>query len=102
QPMSIEDAYLNETLVPGLLQPGMPVSLYDALTQRGLRPTWAEDSVKADVMTPEEAELLEVTVGSPTLRVSRRALAGNSAVMVSRSAYRADRFTLWVQLATGD
>ncbi|MGL5825895.1 MAG: GntR family transcriptional regulator, partial [Nocardioides sp.] len=36
QPMSIEDAYLNETLVPGLLQPGMPVSLYDALTQRGL------------------------------------------------------------------
>jgi GntR family transcriptional regulator len=102
QPMSIEDAYINETLVPGLLQPGMPVSLYDALTHRGLQPTWAEDSIKADLVTPEEADLLEVASGSPTLRISRRALAGNAPVVVSRSAYRHDRFTLWVQLASGD
>jgi GntR family transcriptional regulator len=102
QPMSIEDAYINETLVPGLLQPGIALSLYDALGNRGLRPTWAEDSIKADIATAEEAELLEIASGSPTLRVARRALAGNAPVVVSRSAYRADRFTLWVQLAASE
>ena len=48
-PMCIEDAYLNEVLLPGFLQSGMPTSLYEALEQRGLRPTWAEDSINADV-----------------------------------------------------
>ena len=32
------------------------------------------------------------------LRVSRRAICGEVTVEVSRSAYRADRFTMWVQL----
>ena len=54
-PMCIEDAYLNEVLIPGFLQSGMPTSLYDALEARGLRPTWAEDSITADVATEEEA-----------------------------------------------
>jgi GntR family transcriptional regulator len=97
-PMSIEDAYLNEVLIPGFLQSGMPTSLYDALEQRGLRPTWAEDSITADVATAEEAGHLEIEPGSPVLRQSRRALAGEKIVEVSRSVYRADRFTMWVQL----
>ena len=58
---AIEDAYLNEMLIPGFLQSGMPTSLYDALDARGLRPTWAEDSINADVATADEAELLERT-----------------------------------------
>ena len=97
-PMCIEDAYLNEILIPGFLQSGMPTSLYGALDARGLRPTWAEDSIGADVATPDEAELLEVEPRSPVLRQSRRALAGEKFVEVSRSVYRADRFTMWVQL----
>ena len=32
------------------------------------------------------------------LRVARRAFADRTAVEVSRSTYRADRFTLWVPL----
>ena len=55
-PMCIEDAFLNEVLLPGFLQGGMPTSLYDALDQRGLRPTWAEDSINADVCQPDEAD----------------------------------------------
>jgi GntR family transcriptional regulator len=98
QPMCIEDAFLNEILLPGFLQSGMPTSLYDALDQRGLRPTWAEDSINADISSPEEAGHLEVEPGAPVLRHSRRALNGDKVVEVSRSAYRADRFTLWVQL----
>ncbi|MGL5809318.1 MAG: GntR family transcriptional regulator [Nocardioides sp.] len=101
-PMSIEDAYINEHMVPGLLQPtSMPVSLYDALAQRGFRPTWAEDSVTADLAGQEEAGLLEIPTGHPVLRIARRALAGDAPVVVSRSVYRSDRFTLWVQLGDG-
>ncbi len=97
-PVCLEDAYLNEVMLPGFLQQGMPTSLYDALAARSLRPTWAEDSVAADRVTPEEAALLEVGLDAVVLRHSRRALAGEAVVEVSRSVYRADRFTLWVQL----
>ncbi|WP_180937017.1 GntR family transcriptional regulator [Nocardioides ungokensis] len=97
-PMCLEDAYLNEILIPGFLQAGMPTSLYDALDSRGLRPTWAEDSITADVASEEEAELLECAPGAPVLRHSRRGLAEDKVVEVSRSVYRADRFTMWVQL----
>ena len=96
--MCIEDAYLNEVLIPGFLQSGMPTSLYDALESRGLRPTWAEDSINADVPSAEEAALLEVETGAPVLRHSRRASAGDKVVEVSRTAYRADRFTMWLQI----
>jgi GntR family transcriptional regulator len=85
-------------LIPGFLQTGMPTSLYDALGSRGLRPTWAEDSITADAANEEESELLEAESGTAVLRHSRRALAGDKAVEVSRSVYRSDRFTLWVQL----
>ena len=97
-PMCIEDAYLNEVLLPGFLQAGMPTSLYAALDARGLRPTWAEDSITADSASGDEAALLEIPPGAPVLRHSRRALSGDKVVEVSRSVYRSDRFTLWVQL----
>jgi GntR family transcriptional regulator len=97
-PMCIEDAYLNEVLLPGFLQSGMPTSLYEALDERGLRPTWAEDSIGADGATVEEAALLETAPGSPVLRHSRRALAEERIVEVSRSVYRGDRFTMRAQL----
>ena len=47
----VEDAYLNEVLLPGFLQHGTPTSLYDALESRGLRPTNVEDSISADSAT---------------------------------------------------
>ena len=62
-------------------------------------PTWGEDSIDAGVARPEEAELLDIAPGSSVLRIARRAFAGKVAVEVSRSTYRADRFTLWVPLA---
>jgi len=101
-PMCIEDAYLNEVLLPGFLQSGMPTSLYDALGARGLRPTWAEDSVTADLASPDEAALLEIAEGAAVLRHSRRALVGDTVVEVSRTVHRADRYTLYVQLGQDD
>jgi GntR family transcriptional regulator len=100
-PMCVEDAYLNEVLLPGFLQTGMPTSLYGALDARGLRPTWAEDSVNADVAGDEEAALLEINPGAPVLRHSRRALVAEKVVEVSRTVYRADRYTMWIQVGSG-
>ncbi|KQY56661.1 MULTISPECIES: GntR family transcriptional regulator [unclassified Nocardioides] len=97
--MCIENAYLSEVLLPGFLQAALPVSLYAELEDRGLRPTWAEDSVSAAIATAEESDLLGIAAGSPVLRVARRAFMDDKAVEVSRSTYRADRFTLWVQFA---
>ena len=85
-------------LLPGFLQSGMPTSLYDALEVRGLRPNWAEDSICADGADAEEAGLLELTLGAPVLRHSRRGLLGDKPVEVSRTVYRPDRYTVYVQL----
>ena len=97
-PVCLEDAYLNEVLLPGFLQSGMRSSLYDALEERGLRPSWAEDSISADQATPEESTLLELGAAGVVLRHSRRAMSEDKVVEVSRSVYRADRFTMWIQL----
>ncbi len=100
--MCVEDAYLNEVLLPGFLQTGVPTSLYEALGERGLRPTWAEDAISAEIATDEEVALLELEPGATVLHVSRRALCMDKVVEVSRTAFRRDRFTLYVQLGDGD
>lgn len=94
----LEDAYLNEVLLPGFLQHGTPTSLYQELEKRGLRPTRAEDSVSADRANADEAILLEIEEGDPILRHVRRAVADSRFVEVSRTVYRHDRFTLYQQL----
>ncbi|WP_340537099.1 GntR family transcriptional regulator [Nocardioides sp. GXZ039] len=99
-PVCIEDNYLNERLLPGFLQAGLPPSLYRALERRRLRPTWAEDSISADTASDEEAALLDIESGTVVLRHSRRGMVGESIVNVSRSVYRADRFTMWIQLGS--
>lgn len=98
-PMCIEDAFMADALVPGFLENPLPESLYVELHRRELLPSWGEDSVDAAVARPEEAELLGIAPGSPLLRIARRAFAGNVAVEVSRSTFRADRYTLWVPLS---
>jgi GntR family transcriptional regulator len=98
-PMCLEDAYLNEVLLPGFLQHGTPTSLYEALAARGLRPTEVEDSISADRASAEEATVLEIAEGDPVLRHARRAVSDGRIVEVSRTCYRHDRFTVYLQLA---
>lgn len=97
-PMAVDDAYLNEILLPGFLQAAEPASLFVALAARGLRPTWAEDSANSELASAEDAAMLQVDPGSPLLVVARRVLSVERPVAVSRTAYRADRYTMWVQL----
>ena len=99
QPMCVEDAYLADSIVPAFLESPLPASLYAELRRRDLLPTWGEDSVDADCTRGDEARQLGVSDGACVLRVARRAFAGNIAVEVSRSTFRADRYTLWVPLS---
>ena len=96
-PMCVEDAYLAATLVPGFLD-HLPQSLYAELERRNLAPTWGEDSVDAGLAQEPEARLLGLTVGHPVLRIARRAFCDRLPIEVSRSTYRADRYTMWVPL----
>jgi GntR family transcriptional regulator len=98
-PMCIEDAYLADSVVPKFLDAPLPASLYVELQRRDIMPTWGEDSIEASEARSDEADLLDVAPGGCVLRISRRAFAGKVAVEVSRSTYRADRFTLWVPLS---
>jgi GntR family transcriptional regulator len=98
-PMCLEDAYLADSSVPRFLEQPLPQSLYVELQRRDLLPSWGEDSVDATLARPEEADLLQISTGEPVLRIARRAFAGAIAVEVSRSTYRADRYTLWVPLS---
>jgi GntR family transcriptional regulator len=97
-PVAVEDAYLNEALVPGFLQAPVPLSLYEELSARGLRPTWVEDAVTADLVAPEEAPLLGLPPASPVLRKQRRAFVDDRVVEVSRAVFRPDRFMVRVNL----
>ena len=98
-PMCIEDAYLADSVVPKFLDAPLPASLYVELQRRDIMPSWGEDSIEAAEARGDEADLLEVAPGACVLRIARRAFAGKVAIEVSRSIYRADRFTLWVPLS---
>ncbi|RHW24304.1 GntR family transcriptional regulator [Nocardioides immobilis] len=100
-PVCLSDAYLSASLLPGLLDGAdLPASLYDELSSRGRRPTWAEDSLSAGVATPEEAALLECQEGSVVIRLTRRALWEDRPIEISRSVYRADQHTISFQLGS--
>ena len=100
----LQDVYFGVDLLPGLLEQNLPDSLYEALRQQDLRPTWSEDSIQAELASGEEKEILDFAPDevAPILRVARRAVSGERVVEVSRSAYRSDRFTLYLQLGRND
>lgn len=99
EPMCIEDAYIVDGLVQGLLDQPLPASLYAELRRRGIGATSGEDSIEADRADAEQARLLGVSEGAAVLRIARRTFTEDLPVVVSRTTYRADRYTLWVPLA---
>jgi GntR family transcriptional regulator len=100
--MCVEDAFLDESLLPRFVRDPAPVSLYEELSARGLRPTWVEDAVSADLVSADEAELLGLSPGAPVVRKQRRGLAEGTIVEVSRAVYRADRYMLRLSLGGSD
>ena len=99
EPMAVEHTWLPARRLPGFLDGDPPHSVYQELDKRGLIPDWGEDTIDAGEADHEEARLLTIRPGKPVLRVSRRAFTGDEAIEFARSAYRSDRYTLWVPVA---
>jgi GntR family transcriptional regulator len=98
-PLCYQDVYLNEILLPGFLATDLPDSLYSMLAARGLRPTAAEDQLTADLANGADADLLDLNIGAPVLRHSRRGLVGDAVIELSRTVYAGARFTWWSPLS---
>ena len=98
-PLCYQDVYLNEVLLPGFLQTGLPESLYSLLAARGLRPTVAEDQLTADLADAVDADLLDLASATRCCGTRGAGLVGDTVIELSRSVYAGSRFTWWVPLS---
>jgi len=87
------------TEVIGLFATDIPREDLAELTQADLAPQWGEDMIEAHAATAQEAALLSVPEGAPTLDITRRTFHEHCAIDYSRTLFRADRYTLWVPVA---
>lgn len=100
EPMALEDVYLNPRLVPGLSWDEGNESLYRILeTNYGLRVEWAEQSIRASVLEPDQAAILHAPSFSPAFFVSRVSFdAQDRAIEYAESTYRGDRYHYELQI----
>ncbi len=97
QPLGIEHAIVPARLLPDITQ--INESLYEALHSKGNRPVKGTQTVSASIANPTEAGLLSIPENSEVLRIERRsALADDTPVELTRSAYRGDRYDIMMNL----
>lgn len=96
-PMAVEENWVPVALVPDLSE--LTPSVYEALTAKGLAPSWGEDVIEAVQLDGEVAGHLRLPIGAAGLYIRRRTFSGDLAVEYAGSVYRADRYTLWVPVA---
>lgn len=94
-PICLETSHLPLALTPGLLEEPLDGSLYALLESRfRIRLERADQIIRATVLDPEEAELLQAMPLSPALLVERTAYDQRGrAVEVAKSLYRGDRYS---------
>jgi GntR family transcriptional regulator len=98
-PMSVDDAWYNAELLPGLDQVELQASLYDTLAKRYGRPIdHAEQTVSAGLAGEEIGRLLGIPRSGPVLKFDRVSYSRGDAVEHARSWYRADRYELYMGL----
>ncbi|MDG4863931.1 GntR family transcriptional regulator, partial [Streptomyces sp. T-3] len=95
----------SHSLVPARLAPGLDeldftsASLFQALEERGAAPRHARHAVYAALVTPEDAELLELEPGAPVLHTETLHSDGRGRPCdLNRAVYRADRFRFHAEL----
>jgi GntR family transcriptional regulator len=78
----------------------VPKTLYQYLSdQYGIVLTWGEQQIEASITAAEDAPLLGIRPDGVVLVMARRSFADDVQVEYATSAYRADRYQLWVPLA---
>lgn len=98
EPLAIENAVLPQTFLPDIEAIGG--SLYAALDRTNSRPVKGLQRLRAALASPTEAGLLSIPEGSAILRIERRTfLADGTAVELTRSAYRGDRYEFVTHLS---
>ena len=99
-PMAIEHA-----VVPARFLPDPSVvdrSLYTVLNERGFPPRRALQRLHAVLLNAEQAELLDVSTGSPALYIERRSFLDNGVpVEFTASYYRGDAYDFVAELSIG-
>lgn len=93
--------FIRQDFCPGLLDVDWRHrSLFETFSQRyGLNLTKAEQSIVADLATPEEARLLQTSVAGAVIRLRRTTFLDTGVpVSFSKAVYRGDRFAFNVML----
>jgi GntR family transcriptional regulator len=101
-PLAIQQAYLPEHLVPGLVDRRAPIeSLYRLLADSyGVMPTNASESNESIGLRAEQALLLECQPGAPALLVDRTTTDQHGRAMeYASTVLRGDRFKMRLSLS---
>ena len=95
QPMCIERSAIPASIAPNMAEDMLEGSLYELLERRyRVRIEHAEQTLRAAVLEPDEAALLEVPAFSAALVVERTARDGRGVVVEhAQSTYRGDRYS---------
>lgn len=102
QPYSIDDAWYNAALAPGLLGEDVRESIYGLLdTRYDLPVSDAGQTVTATAANKEQAALLDVDPGTALLHITRFAHSGAKNVEYCESVYRTDRYRLTSRVERG-
>ena len=100
-PLAIERASLSTQVLPDPLAIGD--SLYRHLDKSGNRPTRAIQRIRAANLDANDAQLLQVAVGSAGLNIERTSyLASGRVIEFTRSIYRGDTYDFVAELRLGD
>lgn len=95
RPYAIDNGWYNSVFTPDLLENDVYNSVYSILDRvYGVPVTQAEQTVTAVAADEETAKLLDVTPGSPLLRILRQSVSGGKPVEWCVSLYRTDRYSL--------
>lgn len=100
-PLAIERAALSARFLP---EPQtVEHSLYETLAERGNRPVRAIQRLSAALLDEDDAQLLGVPAGSPSLNIERTSyLASGRVIEFTRSRYRADAYDFVAELRLRD
>jgi GntR family transcriptional regulator len=103
EPLAIEQACFPEPLFPDLLEHRLTGSLYRLLEkQYDLAPHTASEVLEPVIASAEQADLLQVTEGSPLMLIERTAFTvSGAAVEYAHDVFRADRTRITVRTGLG-
>lgn len=98
EPLAIESAVVKAAFVGGVANFGD--SLYAAIGRHGIRPARALQRLRARLVTPEEAGLLNISKGEAVLAIERRSFTQEGLpVEFTQSVYRGDLYDYVAELS---